>query len=648
MRVLGIESSCDETAASVVGPAAAPGGPTTAVLSDVVHTQAIHQEYLGVVPELASRAHAEKIVAVTRAALDRAGLERPDAVAATAGPGLIGAVLVGLSFGKALSAGWGVPFAGVNHLEGHLLSPLLEDPPPAFPFLALVVSGGHTTLYLARALGDYEVLSTTVDDAAGEAYDKVARLLGLGYPGGPVVDRLAAGGDPAAVAFPRPRAKGLNMSFSGLKTAVANHVRGPAPASPEDVAASFQAAVVDVLTDRVLRAARATGVRRLALSGGVAANSALRARMTSLPDIEATLPPRSRCTDNAAMIAHAGRLRLLAGQRDPLSLRARPSWQAGRLWSSFQTGALAARGPTPAAAQRPAPHLSGTMTRALMSGPEEHPATILRALEQRARRRFGQNFLARPDIPRRIAALTGAGPGDRVLEVGPGLGALSRSLLERGAAVTAVELDRDLADYLEEALPALTLVRGDALRVDFASLMDPPPEGGSWIAASNLPYNVATPVLMRLLELGPRLRRLVLMFQKEVAMRLVAAPGSRTFGALSLRVQARARARVAMTLPPGAFHPRPKVDSAVVVLTPRPEPLTGEAGPAGFDRAVRAGFSQRRKRLENALKATYGKARAREVVAACGFAGRRAESLDLAAWARLADALERPPEAPGG
>jgi N6-L-threonylcarbamoyladenine synthase len=320
MRVLGIESSCDETAASVVD--------ATGVLSDVVHSQAVHAEYGGVVPELAARAHVEKLGVVVRAALDQAGVERPDAVAATRGPGLIGAVLTGLSWAKALALGWGVPFLGVNHLEGHLLSPLLEDPAPSWPFLSLVVSGGHTTLYRCDALGSYTVLGETVDDAAGEAFDKVARLLGLGYPGGPVVDRLAATGDPAAVPFPRPEPGGLDWSFSGLKTAVRSHVLGPTPAATPDVCASFQAAVVDCLLDRVARAASQTGIPRVALAGGVAANSELRRRVGELA-LETFVPPRSRCTDNGAMIANAGRLRLLAGQRDELDAGALPAWQVG-------------------------------------------------------------------------------------------------------------------------------------------------------------------------------------------------------------------------------------------------------------------------------------------------------------------------------
>lgn len=295
------------------------------VVEDVVYSQSIHADYGGVVPELAARAHVEKIVAVVRRALDSLDGQPPDAVAATAGPGLIGAVLVGLSFGKALAAGWDVPFVGVNHLEGHLLSPTLEPDGPAFPYLCLVVSGGHTTLYMAHDVGRYETLGQTVDDAAGEAFDKVGRMLELGYPGGPVVDRTAAGGRGDAVPFPRPDPGGLDWSFSGLKTAVRQHLQRPDRASTPDVCASFQAAVVDCLADRVLRAAKQTGVRRVGLAGGVAANGALRERFAAL-DLDVTVPPRHRCTDNGAMIAHAGRLRLLAGERHPLSLGARPRW----------------------------------------------------------------------------------------------------------------------------------------------------------------------------------------------------------------------------------------------------------------------------------------------------------------------------------
>ncbi len=317
MMVLGIETSCDETAAGVVGP--------DGVVTDVTYTQEIHARFGGVVPEWASRAHAERIAPTVREALDEAGLERPDAVAATAGPGLIGAVLVGFAFAKAAALAWDVPFVGVNHLEGHLLSPTLDNPALETPFLALVVSGGHTTLYRADAIGHYRTVAQTVDDAAGEAFDKVARMLRLGYPGGPLIDRLAKDGDPKAVRLPRPKATALNMSFSGLKTAVRSTLERQPDLAPADLAASFQEAVCDVLADRVMRAARQEGIGRVAVSGGVAANSRLRERLMALP-LDVHIPPFRFCTDNGAMIAHAGRQRLLLGERHGLDLRARSVW----------------------------------------------------------------------------------------------------------------------------------------------------------------------------------------------------------------------------------------------------------------------------------------------------------------------------------
>jgi N6-L-threonylcarbamoyladenine synthase len=322
VRVLGIETSCDDTAAAVVGE--------DGVCSDVVYSQCVHEAYGGVVPEIAARAHQEKVGVVVQSALDKAGIDRPDAVAATAGPGLLGAVLVGMSWAKAYAYALGVPFIGVNHLEGHLLSSGLERPAPSFPFLGLVVSGGHTALYRAEAVGVYETLGETVDDAAGEAFDKVARMLGLGYPGGPPVDRMAAEGNPEAVAFPRPRCRGapMDFSFAGLKTSVRQHVEGPVRASDEDICASFQEAVIDCLMARVRLARDQTGLVQLCLAGGVAANSRLREAVEVLrgEGMEVFVPPQSRCTDNGAMIAHAGRLRLLAGESDDWNGRVRSSW----------------------------------------------------------------------------------------------------------------------------------------------------------------------------------------------------------------------------------------------------------------------------------------------------------------------------------
>jgi N6-L-threonylcarbamoyladenine synthase len=308
--VLGIETSCDETSAAVVEDG-------RRVLSNVVSSQIdLHAVYGGVVPEIASRAHLERIDAVVGAALDRAGVApcRIDAVAATAGPGLIGALLVGVGTGKALAAGWGVPYIGVHHLEAHLFASLLEEPDLRPPLVVLLVSGGHTLLVHVEDLGRYRILGGTVDDAAGEAFDKVARFLGLGYPGGPLIDRLARNGDRRAIAFPRPmRDEGFDFSFSGLKTSVVNHVRKHPGQRDADVAASFQEAVVDVLVTKALRAAEVTGASGACLGGGVAANSRLRERFVQAcvgAGIRAFVPSRDFCTDNAAMIAAAGTWRL--------------------------------------------------------------------------------------------------------------------------------------------------------------------------------------------------------------------------------------------------------------------------------------------------------------------------------------------------
>jgi N6-L-threonylcarbamoyladenine synthase len=330
-RVLAIETSCDETAAAVVDSG-------RSVVSSVVSSQVdLHARYGGVVPELASRAHTELIVPVVTEALAGAGLdphgrgERPvEAVAATVGPGLVGALLVGVSAAKALAMAWEVPFVGVNHLEGHLYASLLEDPDLEMPVAILLVSGGHTLLVSMEGPGRYEVVGRTRDDAAGEAFDKVARYLGLGYPGGPAIDRAARSGDPAAVALPRAWLEegSLDFSFSGLKTAVVNHVRAHPDLATEDVAASFQRAVVDVLVAKALVAATRIGARGICLAGGVAANSELRERARAEGEaagLRVFLPSRSMCTDNAAMIGAAGYFRLRGVGPSSLGMGAEPS-----------------------------------------------------------------------------------------------------------------------------------------------------------------------------------------------------------------------------------------------------------------------------------------------------------------------------------
>ncbi len=333
--VLGIETSCDETAAAVVRLS----GGTAEILSDIIHTQAEdHAPYGGVVPEIAARAHAELADRVVARALAGAGvaLGDLDAVAATAGPGLIGGVLVGLMTGKGLAMAAGRPFLPVNHLEGHALSPRLAASCP-FPYLLLLVSGGHCQFLHVAGLSDYRRLGSTIDDAAGEAFDKTAKLMGLGFPGGPAIERLAAKGDPQAVDLPRPLLDrpGLDMSFAGLKTAAARAAAaGPLTGQRKaDIAASFQAAVADILAARAARALGGFdaqgGEKRLVVAGGVAANAAVRAALEEVAagaGARLIAPPLRHCTDNAAMIALAGAEHFLAGARGDMAAKARPRW----------------------------------------------------------------------------------------------------------------------------------------------------------------------------------------------------------------------------------------------------------------------------------------------------------------------------------
>jgi N6-L-threonylcarbamoyladenine synthase len=331
--VLGIESSCDELACAVL----AADGRT--VLANVIHSQVdIHAPFGGIVPEIASRDHVRRLAPVLDRTFADASLAPGEvgAIAVTAGPGLIGSLLCGVEFAKGLSLALHRPLIGVHHLEGHIAAAFLEDPPPEPPFVALLVSGGHTSLILVEALaGTYRLLGATRDDAAGEAFDKTAKLLGLGYPGGVEIDRLAAGGDPAR--FPTPKMMtgkdNSDFSFSGLKTAAVRLLREiggvPSGRDLEDFCASFQHAIVENLLQKAFRAAVTTGTRRLVLAGGVAANSRLRARAEERgrrERIAVHLPSKRNCTDNAAMIARAGRERLVRGERHGLDLRARATW----------------------------------------------------------------------------------------------------------------------------------------------------------------------------------------------------------------------------------------------------------------------------------------------------------------------------------
>ena len=337
MRVLGIETSCDDT-----GVALYDSGQ--GLLAHRLFSQTeLHLDYGGVVPELASRDHIRKALPLIRAVMQEAGT-RPDqitGIAYTVGPGLAGALLVGAALGRSLAHAWNVPSVGIHHMEGHLLSPMLESDPPAFPFTALLVSGGHTLLADVQALGRYTILGEAVDDAVGEAFDKTAKLLGLGYPGGPAIAQAALGGDPGRFQFPRPKTgrlktqgahPGLDFSFSGLKTAVVTAVQNQPLTSQlvADIAASFEAAAVDVLAIKCEWALQQTGATQLVVAGGVSANRKLRERLTRLSEklgVRVFFPRPEFSTDNGAMIAFAGYLRMAAGQREPLSFGARARWR---------------------------------------------------------------------------------------------------------------------------------------------------------------------------------------------------------------------------------------------------------------------------------------------------------------------------------
>ncbi|NLY57586.1 MAG: tRNA (adenosine(37)-N6)-threonylcarbamoyltransferase complex transferase subunit TsaD [Gammaproteobacteria bacterium] len=333
MRVLGIETSCDETGVALYDS-------ERGLLADALFSQIdLHRIYGGVVPELASRDHVKRMVPLVREVFERAGVAHGevDGVAYTAGPGLVGALLVGGAFARALSFAWGVPALGVHHMEGHLLAPMLEDNPPQFPFVALLVSGGHTQLVQVTGIGEYQLLGESLDDAAGEAFDKTAKLMGLRYPGGPEIARLAEQGTPGRFVFPRPMTDrpGLDFSFSGLKTFTLNTWQrcvadgDDGDQTRSDIALAFEQAVVETLTIKCRRALKATGLKRLVIAGGVSANQRLRASLEKMAGGlggELFYARPEFCTDNGAMIAYAGCQRLLAGQQDEQGLSPRARW----------------------------------------------------------------------------------------------------------------------------------------------------------------------------------------------------------------------------------------------------------------------------------------------------------------------------------
>ena len=338
MIILGIETSCDETGVALYST-------ERGLIAHDVHSQVdLHAVYGGVVPEIASRDHVRMLLPLIQKLMREAGIQKPDAIAYTAGPGLVGALMVGGGMANGLGLAWDCPVIPVHHMEGHLLAPMLEDEPPEFPFLALLVSGGHSMLIAVRELGDYRLLGTTLDDAVGEAFDKTAKLLGLGYPGGPALAALAEDGDESAYDFPRPMLNkpGHDFSFSGLKTAVMLEVRkaeaeGCLDAVRADLAASFQRAAVDTLVAKSIRAARAEGLSRIIIAGGVGANKLLRKEMADRFEGEVYYPRLVFCTDNGAMIAVAGAMRV-AESGAAAEIRARPRWSLESLGVPGQAG----------------------------------------------------------------------------------------------------------------------------------------------------------------------------------------------------------------------------------------------------------------------------------------------------------------------
>jgi N6-L-threonylcarbamoyladenine synthase len=334
MRVLGIETSCDETGIAIYDSEAG-------LLANQLYSQVkLHADYGGVVPELASRDHVRKTIPLIQEALKEAGLTAKDidGVAYTAGPGLVGALLVGATIGRSLAFAWDVPAVPVHHMEGHLLAPMLEDNPPNFPFVALLVSGGHTQLISVTGIGKYELLGESIDDAAGEAFDKTAKLLGLDYPGGPMLSKMAQQGTEGRFTFPRPMTDrpGLDFSFSGLKTFAANTVRAndDSPQTHADIARAFEDAVVDTLAIKCKRALEQTGFKRLVMAGGVSANRTLRAKLGEMMTKrggEVFYARPEFCTDNGAMIAYAGMVRLQTGATQDLSVSVRPRWPLAEL-----------------------------------------------------------------------------------------------------------------------------------------------------------------------------------------------------------------------------------------------------------------------------------------------------------------------------
>ena len=636
-RILSIESSCDETAVAVV-----EGGRR--IVASVIASQVqLHSATGGIVPEVAARAHLRWMIPVLDQARTRAGIvdwSEVDAVAVTEGPGLAGSLLVGITMAKTLAWSVGLPLVPVNHLEGHIYAAWLldpeeeEKPAPRFPLVALVVSGGHTFIVQMEEHLTYRLLGQTVDDAAGEAFDKVGRLLGLSYPGGPAIMKAAAGATTHDRRFPRAwMGESFDFSFSGLKTAARHEVAEALGLPPESA-----------------RARRRGPHRRRCGRAGLGVPGVGRGR--------ALIEAAARCARAGGQVDHPrGRRRRQRGAaRAHRRGRTWPGCAAHRAASGTLHGqrghdrgsclpSLRRRRPRRPVTRRSALAQAGRLTMA-RDGTELDPAHLgpeaveryLREYGLRARKSLSQNHLADGAVLERIIETAGVVPGERIVEVGPGVGILTAQLLAAGASVTAVELDFRLAGHLRQRFvdePRLTLVEADFLDVEVADVAAAP-----WALVANVPYHITSPILHHVLGAEPRPTRFVMMVQRQVAERIASPPGGMSY--LSVFVQYHAEVQIAFTVPAAAFEPAPEVDSAILTGTTRERRLAAEDEDELW-RLVQAGFRERRKMIHNVLARQLpglDHGRVEAGLAACGIAAdRRPQTLSVDEWMALRDVL---------
>lgn len=614
-RTLAIETSCDDTSVAIVRA----DGFVEAMSS--ANQDQVHAPFGGVVPEVAGRNHSLYILPLIQKTLEKANLQWGDipCLSVTSRPGLMGSLLVGVVTAKTLALSKGIPFLGINHLEGHLLAPFLKDrdyaPPENFqyPYLALAVSGGHTQLYRVKDVGLYEILGHTIDDAAGEAFDKFAKALGLGFPGGVAVDKMSQGGNEKAFSFPRPMIYEDNylFSFSGLKAAALRLLETMSEEEQknhaQDLSASYQKAIVDSLLSKLNKAVEKTGLRRVVLTGGVSANSCLRKNAEAWANekkLQLVLPPLRYCTDNAAMVGYAGILRLNRGELSEQDLAPQPR--------SFKTDFIySVEGLTfsPKLREREVKQqlyescrdggemLKSEMGEGVLSsktkGVPQHKGVpeikeFLEKIGASPKMSLGQNFLTSPHIISKIINRVEQMGGDQIIEVGPGLGALTYPLQSLGKPLKLLELDAKFCQSWRDQ--DYEVYEGDALQFEWENLLQK-----SSVLVSNLPYQISSSLVIDRSLGNTHLQNMILMFQKEVAQRIMAQHGSKNYGVLSIIAQSFWDVELLLEASPKDFYPSPKVASRVLVFHRKSFQMDHAKG---FKDFVKLSFSQRRKFLQ--------------------------------------------------